>query len=246
MQSSPPMTTRRPTRAAGVGLLVFSVALVSWFVIQFGMGSSDADHPAVTIEFIRDNPQNFVYAGIALWVMALSFSAAVLAVDEIQSNRSWATRATTAWGLFASALFLVHGALRVSTPGTLIYIDSLNHDWGLSAYLAVQMIGTQGLGAGGLLALSFWAIGTSMLSARHRTFPRAISALAIFPILLVLAGAAGPLGLDSDAGYFVYVTSFLGLVLWCFVFAVVLLLRKRPLTPDLTNADDRPLDIVGS
>lgn len=228
MQSSLSRSAR-PSRAAGVGLLVFGAALISWFAIQFGMGSSDGDNPAVTIEFIRLNPHNYVYAGIALWVMAISFSVAVLAVEEIQGDRTWATRAITAWGLFASAFFLVHGALRVSTPGTLIYIDGLDHAWGLSAYLAVQMVGTQGLGTGGLLALSFWAIGTSAVSVRRRTFPRAISVMGTFPVLLVLAGVAGPLGIAPDAGYFVYVAAFLGLVIWCIACGLVLLLRKQQL-----------------
>ena len=62
-------------------------------------------------------------------------------------------------------------------------MDSLNHAWGLSAYLAVQMAGTPGLASAGIFAFSGWAIGLSLAGWRSRKFPLALSVLGFLPAM---------------------------------------------------------------
>jgi hypothetical protein len=58
--------------------------------------------------------------------------------------------------------------LRLSATGTGIYIADLDPGWGESAYIVVQMAGTQGLIATGLLGLAGWLLATAILGARRR------------------------------------------------------------------------------
>ena len=50
--------------------------------------------------------------------------------------------------------FFLFGILKASV-GPLLYIDELKSEWGETAYLVIQMLGTHGFGQGALLALAW-------------------------------------------------------------------------------------------
>ena len=212
-------TGGRPNRSGGMAMIMFTVALVAWFVIERVSGV-DPDDAEASVAHIRAHPRNYVVAGLLLWIMALGLTVAVSAVSETVLSRS---RSATVFGFFSAGFFLLQGVLRVSTPGTLSYIDDLDHTWGTTAHLAVHMIGTQGLVPAGVLALSIWAVWLAVANSRSRVLPRAVTVMALFPGLLILMGVMGPMGVGFDALYLVYVGSFLGLIPWCLVLGMSLL-----------------------
>lgn len=133
-------------------IVVLAVAMVGWFAVDRLLGQIDGDNPELSVLFIRDNPRAYVFSGLLLWVMSIALLIAVLTVSDLLTARladSLAVRAVTVVGFFSSGFFLLLGAIRVSTPGTLIYIADLDSEWGEAAYLAVQMIGLQGLSTRG-------------------------------------------------------------------------------------------------
>ncbi len=95
--------TRAPPHAV-------ALAGIAWFALESTpprLGFEDTDNPAVMVRFIRAYPEVFVQAGMALILMAISLTVAVLAVAEVIGPRSGAVglRSTSALGLFALDVF---------------------------------------------------------------------------------------------------------------------------------------------
>jgi hypothetical protein len=227
------------TRSARIGgiaiILVALLYLVSFAFSSPIVGFPDGDNPAVSLEFLRQHSDFYFVSGMASILAAITLTVAVLSVAEtmLQPSSSLLMRTSSTLGLFAAAFLFAHGVLRVQSQGTLLYIEGLNHEWGLSAYLAVQMAGTQGLGSAGIFALSTWEIGLSLEGWRSRKLPRALSLLGILPALPWLIGLLGrldPLGSLPDTLWLLYIGPIiLGIPLWCVVLGVVLL-RWKPIT----------------
>jgi hypothetical protein len=217
-------------RIGGIAIILFAVLYFAGFVFASPIvGLEDGDNPAVSLEFLRQHSDFYFLSGIASVLAAITLIGAVLSIADtvLQPSSSLMTRVTSTLGLFAAAFFFGHGVLRIQAPGTLLYIEGLNHDWGLSAYLAVQMAGTQGLGSAGIFAFSTWAIGLSLAGWRSRKLPLALSLLGLLPALPWLMGLLGRLGFLPDNLWLLYIGSIiLGIPLWCIALGVVLLRWK--------------------
>ena len=111
----------------------------------------------------------------------------------------------------------------------LLYIDNLNHDWGITAYLVVQMVGIQGFAQAAIVNLGFWAVGLSLTTAQRRLLPKTILLLAAFPIFHLIAAIFLPfLGEVPSALFLLYVVSIFGTVIWCLVLGIFLVRLKPP------------------
>lgn len=217
-------------RAGGLAFIVAGLAWVAWFYLESApprLGFDDTDNPAVSLQFLREHATIYAQAGLTVIVMAIALVVGVLAVTGRLASRAdpVALHATTAFGLFSAAFFLGHGVIRMSA-GPMLHIDSLNHDWGEAAYVAVQMVGTHLMAAGGLLALSIWAAAIAVLGWRTGALPRWLSILAVVPAMR-LVSVLGPLGLGDgpDVIWLAFMASILGTGAWLVLFGVALLRR---------------------
>ena len=78
-------------RLGALSVIVFALAGIAWFALESTpprLGFEDTDNPAVMVEFIRAHPEVFVQAGMALILMAVSLTIAVLSVAEVIGTRS--------------------------------------------------------------------------------------------------------------------------------------------------------------
>ena len=221
------------TRAAGLSAIVFAIAGVCWFALESTpprLGFEDTDNPALMVGFVREHPEVFVQAGMALIVMALSLTVAVLGVAEVMGPGSSQVglRSSSAFGLFAAAFFLFGGAIRIGSSGPLLHMAGLRTEWGEAAYLAVQVV-SQGVLIGGIFALCLWVVGLSVIGLRTKALPLALCILGILPAFRIVSGTLGPLGLmpDSEILWLLAMASILGTILWCLLLGFVLLRRSR-------------------
>ncbi|MEO6349958.1 MAG: hypothetical protein ABIP53_04830, partial [Candidatus Limnocylindrales bacterium] len=171
----------------------------------------------------------YINAGLALLLMAVTLSAAVLTVAEVVGARAnvAALRWASAFGLVASAFFLLHAGIRIGSSGPLLHMASQRAEWGEIAYLAAQVTG-QALTIGGIVGLCLWAVGLSLIGLRTKVFPLALCALGVFPALRLVTGTMGPLGIlpDSELLWVFSIAAIPGTMLWCFVLGLVLLRRS--------------------
>lgn len=140
----------KTSRTAAIAITFFAILHLAGFLLASPIfGLEDGDNPASSLEFIKQHSDLWFFSGLAsvLAAIALAFAAHAIADTILRPFSSSLPKTVTTFGLFAAAFFFAHGVMRLQSPGTLLYIDSLNHDWGLSAYLAVQMAGVQGLGS---------------------------------------------------------------------------------------------------
>jgi hypothetical protein len=216
-------------RLGGWATITIGVSLVGWFVLQIADRGGEPDDARVSMAFLRDNPRAYVVAGLLLWVTALALTISLTVVSDVMAPRvaSIQRRSATTVGYFSAAFFMLYGVLLVSTPGTLQFMSDLDSSWGEAAYLAVQIVGSQGMATGGLLAFSVWAIWVGVVNARAKVLSRAVTVVSVFPALLILMGILGPLEVAPDALYFLYVLAFLGLLPWCLTLGVSLI-RIQP------------------
>ena len=217
---------RHTFRMGGIALILFAALYFASFAFASPLaGLQDGDNPASSLEFIRQHSDFYFLSGIASVLAAIALLGAVFSIAETVPPPAAALtmKVTSTLGLIAAAFFFAHGVLRIQSPGTLLYMDGLDHAWGLSAYLAVQMAGTQGLASAGIFAFSGWAIGLSLAGWRSRKFPLALSVIGFLPAMPWLMGLLGRVGNLPDGLWLVYIFSIiLGLPLWCLIFGVVL------------------------
>jgi hypothetical protein len=214
-----------------LALIVFAIAGIAWFTLELAppnMGFEDTDSPAVSLGFLRAHGQIYAQGGVALLLMAISLTIAVLAVWDALAPRvdALALRTTTALGLFAAAFFFMHGVLRLGVE-PLLYIDGLDRDWGEAAYLAIQMIGLHGFAQAAVMAACLWVVGVALMGMRARALPMALCIFALIPAFRLL-GALGPLGmLDGlpEESWFLFMISIPGLLLWCLLLGIVMIRR---------------------
>ena len=226
-------------RLGALSVIVFALAGIAWLALESTpprLGFEDTDSPAVMVEFIRAHPEVFIQAGMALIVMAISLTITVLAVAEVIGPRSGAVglRSTTAFGLFAAALFMFGGGIRIGSSGPLLHMAELRTAWGDGAYLAVQ-VSSQAVLIVGLLALCLWAVGLSLIGLRTKVLPLALCVLGILPAFRIVSSTLGPLGLmpGTEIVWLVSMASILGTILWCLLLGVVLLRRRDAIsTPE--------------
>jgi hypothetical protein len=226
-------------KVGALALIMFAIAGFVWFALELAppnMGFDDTDSPSVSLRFLRAHGQIYAQGGTALLLMAISLTIAVLAVWYPLASRAdaLALRVTTAFGLFASAFFFMHGVIRLGVQ-PLLYIDGLDHDWGEAAYVAIQMIGLHGFAQAALTAACLWVVGVAAIGVRTRAFPIALCAIALVPGFRLLA-FLGPLdildGLPEET-WFLFIIAIPAMLLWCLLLGIVLL--RRAFTSDKTN-----------
>jgi len=199
--TSPPIPTgpTGPTRRAGwagpLGAIVFVAAGIAGFLAESSArtsGFDDADNPAESLALFAVNPTAYSVSGLALSVGALGLLVLVFAVSEtvLVDVRPLYGRCVTAFGTIAAGLFFLGGVIRLQAPGTVSYIAALDRDWGLAAYLAVQMSGTQGALSAAIYAVAIWAVSLCAVAARAGRLPVPVLVLGGLPALVLLVPLA--------------------------------------------------------
>ena len=217
----------------GGALVVFSlssVALIALDNLRSGLGFEDADNPALSIRFLQQRLDIFTYTGIINVVMGVSLALAAIALWEIFSKeQSLLLKSGTLAGFAASAFFFVNGVLRIQAPGTLLHMAGFDAGWGIAGYLALQIVGTQGLASAGGFAFAIWVICIGIVNFRSRVFWVGFSWLGILAGTGMLFSAFfGPLLPNSGFIYPVYIASILSvLIVWSLAVGISLLFEKR-------------------
>ncbi len=238
---------RRTTIVAGLAAVGVGLLGIAWFALYLAqpmLGFEDTDDPALGVRFVRAHPDVFTGTGTVLILTSIVLTIAVtsLAATSRQERGSWAVRSASAFGLFAAFSFLMFGAMRIGAVGPLLYIASLDQAWGETAYLVVQMAGVQGVMPAGLLALSLWAVGLSLIGIRTRLVPIVISALGIIPAIHVVGRLVGELGVLPDEAWLLMILSIPGTLVWCLLLGVGLLIRGlRRHDPDAVEGSTSPV-----
>jgi len=186
---------------AGAAMIAAGAALfVARLVELITREQVDADDPAQSLRYLAEDGDAYASTGILLVALAAALVIAAVAVRAVlRSERPtlWVEVVAVAGFLGAGALGIA-GVMRVAAPGPLAYISSLDPDWGESAYLVVQVAGTQSLFAGGVLGMSLWLVGIAIAAWRRRAVARGVLLLALFGLDFVFA-LAGPLVEVPDA-----------------------------------------------
>lgn len=223
-------TSETPARiGTAVALVVAGVALIAASAAEFAPGElrGDGDNPADSIAFLRAAGGFYGYSGLALIIGGATFIVAVLGIARIVrvGGLSLAYGGATAFGVLAGGLLAVAGVLRLNATGTVVHITNLDPEWGESAYLAVQMAGTQGVLATGMIGLAGWLVATALVAARRRLpglLPAGLPAAAILGILGV--DAVVPFADFAESAFLVYVVAFtIGLPLGLLAIAATVL-----------------------
>jgi hypothetical protein len=161
-----------PRISTAIALIVAAVALVVASAVEFAPEGirGDADNPADSIAFLRSAGAIYGYSGAALVAGGSALIVGVLGVARIvrAGGLSLAFGSATAFGVLSGGFLAVAGVLRLNSTGTVVYIADLDPGWGESAYLAVQLAGTQGVLATGILALSGWLVAIALVGVRRR------------------------------------------------------------------------------
>lgn len=210
--------------AARIAPLVAGLSGLAWFWFELApqrAGYEDTDNPATGLAFIAAFPRAWVWAGLALAIMAFALVATVHAMrDRLESapgreERGIAVRSVSTVGLIAAAMLLGQGITRLA-GGPVAYVQSLDQGWGETAYLVTQFVGAQLLGVGGLALLAIWALGVSWLGARRGVVPRPVAVLALVPGFRLVAIIA-LLGLLPEGLWLLYMASIPGAFIWLIV-----------------------------
>lgn len=226
----------RSSRLGPLAIIVAGIAglIEIWF--EFSpprLGYSDTDSPAVMLRFVRDHPEIYDMAGLALLVLAIALTIGVLAAHEALASKAdaLALRATTAFGLFSALLWFGHGAMRLSVQ-PMQHIQGLRQEWGEAAYLVTQMAGVHGFAQLGILTICLWALGLSLIGARTKALPSGLSVLGLVPVFRLL-GILAPLGLLELLGpglgeplWIFFMLSIPGTWLWVIALGAILLRRS--------------------
>lgn len=230
--------THRVGPAGATAAVVFTVAGVAGYLVETTArtpGFDDGDNPAQSVALFAVNPTPYSLSGLALAVAALALLVLVLAVREAVLRRVRPLYATfvTALGLISAAFLFLAGVIRLQAPGTVTHITSLDREWGLAAYLAVQMSGTQGALSAAIFACALWVVGLCLLAGRALPVTvRVLGALPALALLLPLMALLGRLARlpALDALYPAYLVAiFVGLPMFMLALGVTLLrMRNQP------------------
>ena len=216
----PAPAARRAGLAGPLSAVLFTVAGPAAFLLEANArtaGYDDGDNPAQSVAMFAVNPTPYSLSGLALTVAALALLMLVLAVSETLFRRVRQLHAAfvTGTGAIAAAVLFLGGVIRLQAPGTVTHIAGLDREWGLSAYLAVQMSGTQGALSAAIFAFAVWAVGVCVLGGRARAVPVAVLVIGVLPALVLLVPLLALLGRlvgwpALDAAYPVYLAAVVG------------------------------------
>ena len=219
-------------RTAGIALVVagISLAAVSGLELAAGEGRGDGDNPADSLRYLSEYGDLYAYSGLALVVGGVALVVGVLGVLGILGMPSLPFGTASAFGVLAGGFLAASGVMRLQAKGTVPHIQSLDQGWGESAYLAVQMAGTQGLMSTGMMALGAWLVALAVLLVRRGA--RALALFAVLPagmLFILLLDLAVP-ALDDNLPEWMFLVYLLcaivGIPLACIGFGVALASRR--------------------
>ncbi len=207
------------SKLVGAALLIYVVSFFTFFALEgqrSSLNNPDADNPRESMKFLASHTDIFTYTGFASLSMSVSLAIAFIGLEErfYIGKKTTLVKLGLLFGLFAALFFFGQGVLRIQAPGTLLHMGSLNPDWGISGYLAVQMAGTQGLGSSGGFALSLAAILLSIDNLQNIKFSRLLSVVGLAGIFTFLAAFFGPYLQEVDFFYLLYVLSLAATQVW--------------------------------
>ncbi|GAA3740164.1 hypothetical protein GCM10022239_14760 [Leifsonia bigeumensis] len=221
-----------PTRAPGIALVCAAVALVAVAALELAVGSArgDGDNPAESLDYLASYGQLYALSGLALVAGGMAVIVAALGVRRFARTAgvSLALESITVVAVLAAGFFAVAGVMRMQAVGTVPHIQGLDQQWGESAYLVVQIAGTQGLLSAGLIGLAAWLVGFVLFAWRRRVrWPGVVGVIPALLLLLLLTDLAIPFVVEivGDGLFLAYIASIvIGLPLCCFILGVALLL----------------------
>lgn len=218
---------------AGFAVLVTALLGLAWTVVEIlppALGYTDTDDPSVMVRFLRDFPVIYRVDGVLLVLLSVALVAAVVGVADHRRRvgpLGLVVRTASIFGLFAAALLLPLAGLRVASTSTLLHADGLNPEWGEAAYLSVQMVGTQSLGAGAVIALCGWAVGLCVDARTSYALPRWLAYLGVIPATRLLLALSAPLAANEGTGssvlWVVYMLAVPGTTIWFLLLGITLI-----------------------
>ena len=124
---------RTARMTAGIAMISAGLALAGARLVELlTRGQTDADDPAASLAYIAEYGDAYVVTGILLVVLAAALVIAGVAVHRVLRTERpslWIDAGAVASYLAAGALGIA-GAMRISAPGPLAYISSLDSRWG--------------------------------------------------------------------------------------------------------------------
>jgi hypothetical protein len=233
---------RSSMAVGGVAAIVFGLAgLVATMlqISQQSLGFEDTDDPAVNLAFLREHLDNYLQQGLSFMLMALALTIVVFALWDVlvAPAGNLGLRTVSSIGLAGALCLFLFGVFRYGVR-PLLYIDSLDSDWGEASYLVQQIAGVHGVAQGGILAMSGWAVGVAILASRSGALPRWLTFLAILPGVRLVSGVGPLLGPDGLPGetWIVAMLSIPGSFVWFVLLGAVLLRRGLRSTRRATAA----------
>ncbi len=222
--------------AGGLSAIVFGVAGLVWTALELvpqTLGFHDTDDPAVSLAYLRDNPEVYAQAGVALFVMAMALTVLVFVTWDALVGRSGSLglRTASAMGLLGAICLFLFGVLRLGIY-PLLHIDGLSQDWGEATYLVMRTAGIHGFAQGALVVLCAWAICVAILGVRAGVVPRWLALLAVLPGIR-LAAVLGPVGGFNEMPGEVWVVTMLsipGTMVWFVLLGLTMLWQARKAT----------------
>lgn len=228
---------RSSMAAGGVAAIVFGVAGLASVVLQLAqqtLGFEDTDSPAVNLAYLHEHLENYLQQGLVLFLMAFTLTLVVYSVWDVLVGQSGSLglRTVSTLGLAAALCLFLFGVFRYSVR-PLLYIDSLNTDWGEAGYLVQQVAGVHGVAQASILAMCGWAVGVAILGYRSGALPRWLALLAMLPGLRLLSGVGPLLAPDAlpDGAWILTMLAIPGTFVW-FTFLGALLLRRGLPSPE--------------
>ena len=219
------------TRVGGAAIILFAVLFLTSFLLASPtVGLEDGDNPASSLEFLEAHADLYFYSGLFSALAAIALSSAVVCLLDAAVFGAPAPLLLRS----SSGLRPLYGGVSLwarrpadEFPRTLLYMAGLNRDWGYSAYLAVQMAGTQGLAAAGIFGFGVWSFGLSVQGWRSGAIPKTLAAIGFLPALPWLLGLLARSD-AADSLWLLYIGAFiLGIPLWS-VLLGLFLWRWRP------------------
>ena len=218
---------------AGLGLTSVAVALPVAFLLEVTTRpeGTDGDNAAESVLYLQEHGVAYRLSGLFLLVAAIGLVRAATAVP-------WRTSFLTVIGAVAAGLWSFAGALRISSPGPIDHISGYDEEWGETAYLVVQMAGTQGALPAGVVLTGVWIATGSLLALRSHALPRPLCALGVVALVYPLATVLSTLGAAvGDALWLLGIASLVVGVPGWFLATGIWLLVTRPMAEPVAARD---------
>ena len=217
----------RERRTAAAGLVIVALAIPGAFLFEVltRPEGTDGDNPAESLVYLQEHGTAYALSGACFLVAAFGLIAAATSFPD-------RVPFTAALGSVGGGLWVFTGALRLSSPGPIAHIEEMRASWGESAYLVVQMAGTQAGLLGGAMCFIVWMTLTSALAWRRRCLPRWLAGLGVAPIAVLVLAVLGPAGVElPEFVWLAYVAVLVvGLPLWLLGSAAAILGPTRLLS----------------